>query len=116
MNNDDDYLDQLFLALSDRKRRAMLEMLKERELTVNELGSPFGMSKQATSKHLAVLEKAGFIHKEKDGRVRRCVLNPEPLKDLSQFVEQYQKFWEDQFDALEEYINENLNKGDGSDS
>ena len=76
--NNDEYLDNVFMALSDRKRRKMLEMLSESQMLVTELGKPFGMSKQATSKHLGVLEKAGFVNKEKDGRVRRCALNPKP--------------------------------------
>lgn len=111
----DDYLDNIFLALSDRKRRHMLKMLSETRLLVKELGEPFGMSKQATSKHLAVLEKAGFVDKEKDGRIRRCTLNPDPLKEVDKFVKQYHKFWVEQFDALEDFINKNLAEGNEND-
>ena len=92
----------------------MLKMLSKNQMQVKQLGEPFGMSKQATSKHLAVLENAGFVDKLKDGRVKRCVLNPEPFENVSEFVKQYHKFWQDQFDALEDYIQENLNKGEGT--
>ena len=110
-------MDRVFHALSDSKRRAMLKMLSQSQMQVAELGEPFGMSKQATSKHLAVLEQAGFVEKLKEGRIKRCTLNAKPLKDVEQFVRDYHKFWVNQFDALESYIEKRKRQeGDENDS
>ena len=71
------------------------------------------MSLPAVSKHLRVLDRAGLIEHQKDGRVRRCRLHPEPLKTAAEWIAYYQRFWEDQFDALEEFIEE-MKKEDSS--
>ncbi len=102
-------LDRIFYALSDSKRRGMLELLLEGEKSVGQLGEPYGLTKQAVSKHLKVLENSGFISKSKDGRIRRCQINPKPLIEANSFIQKYHQFWEHQFDALEEYI-ESINK------
>ena len=82
----------------------MLMQLTQREQSVSELGEPFGMSKQAVSKHLKVLETAGLIKKMKDGRVQRCQFNMSNFSVIETVVDEYRKFWEQQFDALEDYI------------
>jgi DNA-binding transcriptional ArsR family regulator len=64
------------------------------------------MSLVAVMKHLRVLEGAGLVRTEKDGRVRRCQLSPQPLREAAEWIRFYQKFWEEQFDALEKYIEE----------
>ncbi|CAE7223664.1 bioF [Symbiodinium necroappetens] len=98
-------LDQLFGALSDPTRRAMLERLAvENDLPVGELARPFDMTPPAISKHLRVLERAGLIVQHKEGRVRRCHLNPEALKAADQWIETYRAFWTRQLDALDAYI------------
>jgi DNA-binding transcriptional ArsR family regulator len=97
-------IDQLFYALSDQSRRKMLLRLTKTSQTVTELGEPFGMTKQAISKHLKVLEIAGLITKEKDGRIQRCLFNPKALEAVQKVVQQYRDFWEFQLGALEDYI------------
>lgn len=109
MNENEKKLDQLFSALSDQTRRNMLKMLSKSGLTVSEVGESFGLSKQAISKHLKVLEEAGLISKEKDGRIQRCKFNPNALEPIQKNVDQYREFWNHQFDALGEYIN-SMNK------
>ena len=74
------------------------------EATVTELARPFDVSLPAISKHLRVLERAGLLVQEKDGRVRRCHLVAEPLKDAAEWIARYQRFWEEQFGALAEYL------------
>lgn len=99
-------LDATFGALADPTRRAILSRLALGETTVSELAQPFRMSLPAVTKHLRVLDHAGLLEHHKDGRVRRCRLHPQPLKTAAQWIAHYQKFWEDQFDALEEFIEE----------
>lgn len=104
-DNNEDQLDRIFSALGDQTRRKMLMMLTKGNMNVSELGEPFGMTKQSISKHLKVLEDAGLISKEKDGRIQHCKFNPSALETIQKTVDQYRKFWAHQMDALDEYIN-----------
>lgn len=97
-------LDALFHALSDPTRRAMLERLAEGEASVSELGQPFEMTPQAVSKHVRVLEEAGLVRRTVDGRVHRLTLEPRALEPVAKWVETYQRFWEQQMDALAAYV------------
>ncbi len=96
-----DILSDTFFALSDPTRRAILLRLSKSEATVGELASPFDMSAPAITKHLKVLERAGLIRKEKDGQLRRCILQQAPLKGASDWLEHYSHFWEESFDQLD---------------
>jgi DNA-binding transcriptional ArsR family regulator len=100
----EDTIDQLFYALSDQNRRLMLKRLSKGSSTATELGEPLGITKQAVSKHLQVLEEVGLITKEKDGRIYHCRFNPEALDPVQKIVQQYREFWNQQLDALEEFI------------
>ncbi len=100
-----DDLDNVFFALSDPTRRAILQRLaKEGEIPVTALAEPFEMSLPAVSKHLRVLERAGLLVQEKDGRIRRCQLVAEPLQGAALWIEQYSRFWQAQFEALAGYL------------
>lgn len=99
-------LNATFGALADPTRRAILARLARGETSVSELAQPFRMSLPAVTKHLRVLDRAGLLEHHKDARVRRCRLHPQPLKTAAQWIARYQQFWEDQFDALEEFIEE----------
>lgn len=99
-------LDTTFAALADPTRRAILARLARGDTPVTELARPFDISLPAISKHLRVLEKAGLLTQEKEGRVRRCRLVAEPLRDAAEWIVRYRQFWEGQFDALAEYLNE----------
>lgn len=100
-----DDLDNVFFALSDPTRRAILQRLaKEGEIPVTALAEPFEMSLPAVSKHLRVLERAGLLVQEKDGRIRRCQLVAEPLQGAALWIEQYSRFWQTQFEALADYL------------
>jgi DNA-binding transcriptional ArsR family regulator len=97
-------LDATFRALADPTRRAILARLARGEAMVTELATPFAMSLPAISKHLRVLESAGLLQREIDGRIHRCRLAAEPMKDAAAWIAQYRAFWEAQFDALEKYL------------
>ena len=105
-------IDSLFYALSDRSRRHMISQLsREGRQTVTQLGRPLGLTKQAVSKHLFVLEEAGFVTKKKEGREQLCTLKPEALDAIKQVVAQYEEFWDRQLDGLEKHINAITAKG-----
>jgi len=97
-------LDATFGALADPTRRAILARLARGEAMVTELAEPFAMSLPAISKHLRVLESAGLLQREIDGRIHRCRLAAEPMKDAAAWIAPYRAFWETQFDALEKYL------------
>src|SRR5213592_2765893 len=92
-------LNDTFAALADPTRRAILVELAEGERSVGELAEPFDMSLPAISKHLGVLEGAGLISRERQGRERRCRLEPEPLAGALEWIAQYGRFWEQSFDS-----------------
>lgn len=103
-------LDRTFAALADPTRRAILARLARGEASVTELAEPFNISLPAISKHLRVLEKAGLLAREREGRVHHCRLVAEPMKDAAEWIAFYQRFWEGQFDALADYLNESTKK------
>lgn len=100
---DDDQLDRVFRALADRTRRAVLQRLRAGSATVSELAAPSGMSLPGISKHLTVLEQAGLVIRTVDGRVRRCSLQPEPLREADSWLAEYRSFWESALGSLAGY-------------
>jgi DNA-binding transcriptional ArsR family regulator len=97
-------LDKTFAALSDPTRRAIVERLADGEASVTELAAPFAMSLPGVSKHLKVLEKAGLISRGRKAQWRPCRLEPEPLKEASDWLEEYRRLWEERLDRLDEYL------------
>jgi len=71
---------------------------------VTDLAKPYRMSLPAVSKHLRVLENAGLISRERAGRVHQLKLEAKPMKDALQWIEEYRRFWEGNFDRLDEYL------------
>jgi DNA-binding transcriptional ArsR family regulator len=99
-----DQLSEVFSALADPTRRAILARLAEGEATVNQLAEPFPISLQAVSKHLKVLERAGLITRGKEAQWRPCRLDARPLRDVADWIADYQRFWEQRYDRLGEYL------------
>ncbi len=97
-------LDVTFGALADGTRRAILERLAGGDSSVTGLAEPFNVSLPAISKHLRVLERAGLLTQERDGRVRRCRLDASPMKGAADWIARYQRFWEGQLDSLASYL------------
>lgn len=97
-------LDLIFGALADSTRRAILARLAHGEASVGELAAPFDVSRPAISKHLRVLERAGLVRRTPEGRMSRCELDAGPMRDASDWVERYRRFWEKQLDQLERYV------------
>ena len=101
---DDTELDRAFTALADPTRRAILARLAGGEAGVLELAGPFPISQPAISKHLKVLEAAGLVSRRREARRRLCRLEPQRLKQLSDWVGSYRQFWEESFDRLDTYL------------
>jgi DNA-binding transcriptional ArsR family regulator len=99
-------LDEVFGALSDPIRRAILTRLAGGECPVTTLAEPFAVSPPAISRHLRVLEKSGLIARRKSGRVHYCRLRPEALRRGGDWIQQLTAFWERQFDALARYLDQ----------
>lgn len=99
-----DSLDVVFMALADSTRRAILAKLADGESTMSELAEPFDMSLPAVSKHVRILENAGLLTREKQGRIFLCTLDAAPMQEAAEWLTRYRAFWEQQFDALDAYL------------
>jgi DNA-binding transcriptional ArsR family regulator len=101
-----DQLTATFSALADPTRRAMLSRLSSGDASVQELAKPFHMSLPAISKHLKVLERSGLIVRSRKAQWRPCHLEAAPLKQASEWMEHYRRFFEESFDRLDDYLAE----------
>lgn len=99
-------LDAVFQAVAHPIRRGILERLSAGEATVAELARPHDVSAPAISKHLRVLEDAGLLTQQPDGRVRRCRIEARPLQEAFGWLTRYRVFWEDRLDALAKHLEE----------
>ena len=97
-------LDRVFSALSDPTRRAIVVRLARGSATVGELAAPFRMTLPAVTKHIKVLERAGLLSREIEGRVHRCSLSGEPMAEASAWIERHRAFWAAQLDSLSDYF------------
>ncbi len=103
-------LDGLFAALADPTRRAIVARLATGPLTVGEIAAPFDMSLAAVSKHLHVLDHAGIILRRREGRSVRCELQAERLQPVADWIGNYDHFWNERLDKLEQVIKDNKRK------
>jgi DNA-binding transcriptional ArsR family regulator len=102
----EDTLDATFAALADPTRRRILQRLAVTDATVGELAAPFDVSAPAISRHLRVLEDAGLVSRERDGRVHHLRLEREAMNEALGWIAHWGGFWESRFDALEELLAE----------
>ena len=108
----DNDLDRTFAALAHPIRRSILSRLARGEsASVTDLAEPFDVSLMAISKHLKVMENAGLIRREKDGRVQRCSFDPTAIDVASDWIEMHRRYWGQQLDALAAYL-----EGSGDDA
>ncbi len=97
-------LDQLFGAVSDGTRRAILARLAESDARVTELASAFPISLNSTSKHIRILERAGLVTRSVQGREHVLSLNAGPMAQAAEWMEFYRRFWEERLAALEDFV------------
>ncbi len=115
-----DQLSTTFAALADPTRRAILARLSQGEATVTELAKPFDLSLPGVSKHLKVLQRAGLITQRRSAQWRPCRLEVGRLKEASEWVGEYQRFWDESLERLDEVLQDLIkeekkkNEGKGS--
>src|ERR1700761_8540700 len=97
-------LSDTFHAWADPPRRAILARVALGETSVGELAAPFDMSQPAISKHLKVLERAGLISRSREAQFRPCRLEPQALKTVDAWLDEYRQLWEARLDRLELYL------------
>lgn len=107
---EEERLDAVFHALSNRTRRQLLADLSVRPARVNELARPYDMSVNAVSKHLFVLEKAGLIERRQGGNNQACVLAPAALADADAWISHYRQYWTSQLQSLAQFVEERENR------
>jgi DNA-binding transcriptional ArsR family regulator len=96
----------VFQAIADPNRRAILGLLANQKLTLNGVAENFDISRPAISKHIKILTECGLVVTRQQGRERYCEVRLDKLNEVSDWVEQYRKFWTAKLDALEDYLNE----------
>src|SRR5919206_4016168 len=101
---EDQRLDALFTALSDRTRRDIVVRLSAGEATVKELAERYAMSMQAVSQHLRVLERSGLISRGRHRQTRPCRLEPAALEAAASWIEESRRTWSERMDRLETHL------------
>jgi DNA-binding transcriptional ArsR family regulator len=99
-------IDRVFHALGDPRRRAIVDMLSERPLSVSRLAEPLGITLTAVVQHLQVLEVSGLVHTEKVGRVRTCRIESAGFTALQQWIGDRRSLWERRLDRLGDLLAE----------
>ena len=106
-------LDSIFGSLADPTRRDMLQRVADNELSVGDIARHYNLTFAAISKHLQILERAKLVIKRRQGKQRFVQASPEALKDVSEYLQQYQKLWVTRFDALESLLEQEQRKNKG---
>ncbi|PYV80850.1 MAG: hypothetical protein DMG93_17535 [Acidobacteria bacterium] len=96
--------DLAFNALSDPTRRAVLDLLRGGMRPAGEIAGSFTVSRPAISKHLGILRRAHLVEERREGRHRLYQLNPEPLKAVDSWLEQYRTFWTASLNNLKAFV------------
>ncbi len=98
------YSSEAFSALADPTRRAVLDLLRAGTRPAGEIARAFPVSRPAISKHLRILRRAHLVEERREGRHRMYQLNPEPLKAVDSWIEQYRSFWSASLTNLKEFV------------
>ena len=101
---DSERLDAMFAALADRTRRDIVARLSQGEATVKELAAPYGMTMQAVSQHIGVLERCGLVSRGRHRQTRPCRLEPEALEAAVSWIEESRRVWAERMDRLETHL------------
>ncbi len=98
-------LNLIFFALSDERRRDILQELSEGKRSIGELAENFDLTLGAISKHIKLMENAELLYKSKRGRTVYCHMNFDIWKDVAMYIGMHAKFWSSRLNELEGYIN-----------
>jgi DNA-binding transcriptional ArsR family regulator len=96
----------VFQAIADPTRRAIISMIAHESLNLNSVAEQFHVSRPAISKHIKILTECGLIEIKQQGRERYCEAKLQKLNEVSDWVEQYKQFWNAKLDSLETYLEE----------
>ncbi|WP_309091975.1 metalloregulator ArsR/SmtB family transcription factor [Phenylobacterium sp.] len=99
-------LDQTLTALADPTRRAILARLAAGEARVTDVARPFEISLNSVSKHIRMLERAGLVRRRVEGREHFLALDPRPLDEAAQWIEQQRRLWTRTLTELEKVLND----------
>lgn len=95
----------VFQVIADPSRRQILQLLTRDTYNINSISENFEMSRPAVSKHIKVLETAGFVTIQVIGRERYCILNQEGFNEIRNWIEHFDKFWTSKLKKLETVLN-----------
>ena len=96
----------IFHAIADPNRRAIISLLANQKLTVNAVAEHFPISRPAVSRHIKILKESGLVIVRKQGRERYCEVRLDRLNEVAEWVEQSRKVWNQRLDRLDEYLSE----------
>lgn len=91
----------VFQAIADPTRRAILLLVAAQSMTAGAIASNFDTARPTVSKHLQILTECELLQPEQQGREIYYHLNPRKIKEIADFIEPFRKFWDDRFDTLE---------------
>ncbi|HWB24678.1 MAG TPA: metalloregulator ArsR/SmtB family transcription factor [Chitinophagaceae bacterium] len=94
----------VFQAIADPTRRGIIQAVAQQSLNLNAIADKFDMSRQAVSLHVKILQECGLVVITQQGRERYCEAKLSQLKEVSNWVDQYRQFWNDQFNSLDRYL------------
>ncbi|MCL4639939.1 MAG: metalloregulator ArsR/SmtB family transcription factor [Pseudosphingobacterium sp.] len=97
----------VFQAIADPTRRAIIGMIAKEPVNVNTIAEQFDVSRQAISLHLKILAECGLLNMKQQGRERICEAKLEKLNEINEWVSQYKQFWESKLDELGKFLNNN---------
>ena len=96
----------VFQAIADPNRRAIIGLLAKQKLTINAVAEYFPISRPAVSRHIKILKECGLVVVRRQGRERYCEVRLDKLNEVADWIEQYQKVWEQRLNRLDEYLSE----------
>ncbi|KAA0989149.1 ArsR/SmtB family transcription factor [Dyadobacter aurulentus] len=94
----------VFQAISDPTRRQIINLIAKKSMNLNAIADNFEISRPAISQHIKILTECGMVVVRQEGRERFCEAKLDSLKEVSNWVDQYKQFWNQQFDSLESYL------------
>jgi DNA-binding transcriptional ArsR family regulator len=97
-------IESAFQALADPTRRAVLDLLRRGSQPAGQIAGAFTLSRPAISKHLRLLRRAHLVREQRQGRHRVYELNPEPLRAVDSWIEQYRGFWASSLNSLKAFV------------
>lgn len=108
---DRDMRRDVFQAIADPNRRAIINLLAGKKLTLNGVADQFDVSRPAISKHIKILTECGLIAIKQQGRERYCEAQLDKLREVTDWAEQYRKFWTQKLDALGDFLARDTDDG-----